>query len=350
METTKVPAPAGVATVKDVAERAGVSTATVSRVLSGTGSVREPLKTKVVAAARALGYRPNRAARDLRARTTRTIGVLIPDIENPFFTSVVCGIEHTLQATGHTLLLANYNEDPSRERAHLETFRAENIGGLIFAASGSPAADYVDMVEGGLPMVAVSRAPARLRTDQVTVANRDGAYSGTAHLIARGHRRVALVNGPAVFNTARDREQGYRDAFQDARLAVDESLIVHSDFRQAAGHDAMVRILELRARPTAVFAGSNLLTLGALQAIHEANLEIPSQIAIVGFDDMPWATSLRPPLTTVAQPAFDVGRTAAELLLERIRKPDQPRKHVVLETELIVRASCGSVVSRRSQS
>jgi DNA-binding LacI/PurR family transcriptional regulator len=339
--------PPAVATIKDVAGRAGVSTATVSRVLSGITGVREPLKSQVIDAARMLGYRPNRAARDLRARSSRTIGVLIPDIENPFFTSVIRGIEETLQATGYSLQLANYNEDPDRETTHLETFRAEGVGGLIFAASRTPSPLYQLLSDSGMTMVAVSRAPGRLRVDQVTTANRDGAYTATTHLISRGHRRVAFINGPAELNTARDRQEGYEAALRDSGLPVEERLIVHCDFRQRAGYEAMNRILESGSKPTAVFAASNLLTLGALQAIHEHALDIPGQIAIVGFDDMSWAMSLRPPLTTVAQPAIEVGQTAAQLLLDRLRKPDQPRKQIVLETHLMVRASCGPVHAKR---
>jgi LacI family transcriptional regulator len=339
---TDSPRISGVATAKDVAELAGVSTATVSRVLSGVVSVSEPLRAKVSQAARQLGYRPNRAARDLRARSTRTIGVLIPDIENPFFTSVICGIEQMLQEAGYTLLLANYNEDPERESAHLETFRAEGVAGLIFAASSDPSPLYQQLADSGMAMVAVSRLPGRLRTDQVLVANRDGAYAATAHLISRGYSRIALINGPEQLNTARERQQGYEEALGEAGLTVDEKLIAHCDFRQTSGHACMQRLLSLSSRPMAVFAASNLLTLGALQAIHEANLAIPSEIAIVGFDDMSWAMSLRPPLTTVAQPATEVGRTSAELLLQRIRTPDQPRKQIMLETRLIIRASCGS--------
>jgi DNA-binding LacI/PurR family transcriptional regulator len=334
--------PPSIATVKHVAELAGVSTATVSRVLSGLSGVREPLRTKVVAAARKLGYQPNRAARDLRARSSRTIGVLIPDIENPFFTSVIRGIEETLHAAGYTLLLANFNEDPAREAAQLATFRAEGVGGLIFAASREPAPVYQHLSEAGMAMVAVSRTIGKLRVDQVTVGNRDGAFHAITHLIGLGHTRIAMITGPAEFNTARERQQGYEDALRAARLPVDEKLIVHCDFRQTAGHNAMRRLLEAQSRPTAVFAGSNLLTLGTLQAIHESELDIPGDIAIIGFDEMAWAMSLRPPLTTVAQPALEVGRTAAELLLDRIRKPEQPRKQVVLETQLIVRASCGA--------
>lgn len=331
-----------VATVKEVAERAGVSTATVSRVLSGSAGVREPLKSRVLAAAQSLGYRPNRAARDLRVRSSRTVGVLIPDIENPFFTSVVCGIEEALSETDYSLLLANYNENPEQETRRLETFRAEGVRGLIFVASRAPSRLYADLESAGIAMVAVSRVPHRVRTDQVTVANRDGAYAATAHLAGRGYTRIGIINGPAALTTARERQSGYEDALREAGLPVDESLVIHCDFRQAAGHAAMQRLLDLPSPPRALFAASNLLTLGALQAIHERGLEIPGQVAIVGFDEMPWAMSLRPPLTTVAQPAFEVGRTAAELLLDRIQKPTMTRRQIVLETRLIIRASCGS--------
>jgi LacI family transcriptional regulator/LacI family repressor for deo operon, udp, cdd, tsx, nupC, and nupG len=161
-------------------------------------------------------------------------------------------------------------------------------------------------------------------------------------LIRLGHKRIAIINGPLVFTTALDRQAGYEDALRETGMTVEEGLIVHCAFKQSAGYFAMRQLLELADRPTAVFAASNLLTLGALQAVHECNLAIPDEMAIVGFDEMPWAMSLRPPLTTVAQPAFEVGRTAAELLLARVREPSMPRRQVVLETRLIIRSSCGS--------
>jgi len=330
-----------VPTVKEVAEHAGVSTATVSRALSGSASVREPLRSRVLEAARSLSYRPNRAARDLRVRSSRAVGVLIPDIENPFFTSVVCGIEDVLRKTDYSLLLANYNEDPDQEDRRLELFRAEGIRGLIFAASRTPSRLYAELGKAGIALVAVSRVLPRLRVDEVTVANREGAHAATTHLIRLGHQRIGIINGPLVFATARGRQGGYEDALQEAGVALDANLVVHCAFNQAAGYSAMQQLLGLASPPTAVFAGSNLLTLGALQAIHERELDIPGQIAIVGFDDMPWAISLRPPLTAVAQPSFDVGRTAAELVLARIREPALPRRQVVLETRLVIRSSCG---------
>ena len=330
-----------VPTIKEVAQRAGVSTATVSRALSGSAGVREPLRSRILEAARSLSYRPNRAARDLRVRSSRAVGVLIPDIENPFFTSLVSGIEDALRNTDYSLLLASYNEVPAQEARRLELFRAEGVRGLIFAASRAPSSLYTELEKSGMALVAVSRSGPRLRIDQVTVANREGAHAATAHLIQLGHKRIAIINGPLVLTTASERQEGYEDALREAGIAVDENLVIHCPFKQTAGYSAMRRILELADLPTAVFAGSNLLTLGALQAIHERHLAIPGDMAIVGFDEMPWAMSLSPPLTTVAQPAFEVGRTAAELLLARIREPSVARRQVVLETQLIVRSSCG---------
>jgi LacI family transcriptional regulator len=328
-------------TVRDVAERAGVSAASVSRALSGGRGVRESVRSRILQVAQELSYRPNRAARDLRVRCTRAIGVLIPDIENPFFTSLVCGIEDVLGKTDYSLLLASYNEDPAQEERRLEVFRAEGVCGLIFAASHSPSRLYSDLAKAGVALVAVSRDVSRLPADQVTVANQEGAHAAISHLIQLGHKRIGIINGPLVFTTARDRQAGYELALRESGIAVDETLVIHTDFRQSCGYSAMRQFLQLPTPPTAVFTGSNLLTLGALQAIHEQHLGIPNDIAIVGFDDLPWAMSLRPPLTTVAQPAFDVGRTAAELLVARVREPGLPRRQVVLETELIVRSSCG---------
>jgi DNA-binding LacI/PurR family transcriptional regulator len=337
-----------VPTLKEVALKAGVSTATVSRALSGSVGVSEPLRSQILEAARSLSYRPNRAARDLRVRSSRAVGVLIPDIENPFFTSLVRGIEDVLGKTDYSLLLASYDENPDQEARRLELFRAESVCGLIFAASRTPSSIYSELERDGLTLVAVSRRIPRVRADEVTVATREGAHVATSHLIQLGHKRIAMINGPTAFPTARDRQMGYEDALRVAGMAIKNDLVVHCAFKQAAGRLSMLQLLDLPKPPTAVFAASNLLTLGALQAIHERQISIPGQIAVVGFDDMPWATSLRPPLTTVAQPAYEAGRTAAEMLLARVRDPSLPRRQVVLETELIIRSSCGFADSKQS--
>lgn len=331
--------PSAVPTVRDVAARAGVSTATVSRVLAGARGVQPELVNRVRQAARELRYRPNRIARHLRTRQTHTVGVLMPDIENPFFTNLVGGIDELLQAAGYSLLLANYNESADRERVLLNTLRAEGVAGIIFACSDAPAAEYGELAAACLPLVGISRIPPGVAVDLVTVSNAEGARSAVEHLLALGHRRIAFINGPRAVSTARERQAGFEAAFQCAGLAVPRDLIVYADFRHAGGRDAMQSLLALVERPSAVFVGSNLMTLGALQSIREAGLKVPSDISIAGFDDMPWAISLDPPLTVVAQPSREVGINAARLLLDRISDPGRPPRHVVLDTRLIVRAS-----------
>jgi LacI family transcriptional regulator len=334
-------------TVRDVARHAQVSTATVSRVLAGTDPVREDLRERVFRASNELGYTPNRVARNLRVRSTRMIGVVVPDIENPFFTSAICGIEEVLQSANYSLLLGNYGENPKRENELLGTLRAEGAAGIILTPSNAPEAEYRDLIQAHIPTVAISRSTARLNVDSVTVANRAGARAATEHLIRLGHRKIAFINGPLVISTARERQTGYEEAFAAADLPILSELIFHGDFRQKSGYQAMQLLLKLTSPPTAVFTASNLFTLGALQAIHEGGWKIPEQIAVVGFDDLAWATSLQPPLTAVAQPARDVGVTAARLLLDRLAEPDRPTRRIVLETRLVVRASCGAPLHDR---
>ena len=327
-------------TVKQVAERAGVSTATVSRVLSGAPYVSDGLNHRVREAARELNYQLNRIARNLRTRTSRAVGVVIPDIENPFFGRVVCGIEDVLQAAGYSLLLSHSNENPNREQINLRTFLAEGVAGIIFTSSSTETSEYEHLLKTGMPLVAVSRILPGIKVDMVTVTNSEGAHAAVSHLIALGHKRIGMINGPAWISTSRQRLLGYEQAFAAAGLPVPRDLVQHVDWRQTGGYHAMQTLLQM-APPTAVFVGSNLLTLGALQGIHERGLSIPGDIAVVGFDDLPWATSLQPPLSVVAQPAFEVGVTAARLLLDRLHDPARPPRHITLETRLIVRASCG---------
>jgi DNA-binding LacI/PurR family transcriptional regulator len=328
-------------TIRDVAEAADVSTATVSRALAGKGQVTDELKDRIFEAIRRLRYTPNRVARNLRSRTTRMIGVVVPDIENPFFTSIIGGIEEVLQAANYSLLLANYNENPAKEYALLRTLIAEGAAGIIFTPSNAPKADYQDLVREPTALVAISRYPEGLSVDVVAVANSSGARVATDHLIRLGHKTIAFINGPIGISTARERQAGYLEAFAAAGLEPQRDLIVYGGFRQHGGYRAMQALLSLDRQPTAVFTGSNLMTLGALQAIHERGLRIPKQIAVVGYDDLPWATSLQPPLTAVAQPARDVGVTAARLLLDRLAEPGRPTRRIILDTHLVVRVSCG---------
>lgn len=328
-------------TIKQVADLAGVSTATVSRVLDDSSGVSQDLIDRVRDAVRTLDYHPNRAARNLRKRVTQTVGVVISDIQNPFFTSVVRGIEKVLVEANFVLLLCNSDEDPKREKIHLATLKSEGVAGIILATTRSDAESYQQLLNNRTSLVGIDRTPEQLSMDVVSVTNTRGAFNAVSHLADLGHRRIGLISGPRQLSTARERFEGYEEAVRSRNLTQSDDLIQFGDFRQTGGYRLMQDLLDLPQPPTAVLVANNLMTLGALQAIHERNLIIPDQIAVVGFDDMPWATSLQPPLTAVAQPTYELGMTAAQLLLDRLREPDRPFRHVVLETQLMIRASSG---------
>lgn len=333
-------------TIKRVAARAGVSIATVSRVFADPGTVSEALRTRVEEAARALNYRPSRAARTLRVGTSQAVGVVIPDLENPFFTAVVRGIEVVLRPAGFTLLLANSDEDAAREREVLQTLRADGVAGIIFVPINNARDAYRDVLAPPLQVVAVDRLPSNLRTDLVTVDNVEGTRLGVEHLFALGHRDVGLLAGPSRHSTAKERERGYHEALRAAGRPARTDLVHYGDFREDGGYEGMKALMALPKRPTAVFVTNNLMTLGAFRAVHEAGIRIPDEVALVGFDDMPWATSLNPPLTAVSQPSQEIGSSAAELLLDRIARPERTIRHVILETTLAVRASCGATAHK----
>ena len=328
-----------VPTIKQVAERAGVSVATVSRVLAGKGFTSPERVERVRAAVQTLDYRPNRAARNLRTRVTQVVGVVISDIQNPFFTSVVRGIEKVLEGAGYTLILCNSDEEPHREQVLLATLRAESVAGVIISPTRADSEAVHQMVLNGTPLVTIDRTLSMTSVDSVAVANTQGAFTAVNHLLKLGHKCIGMISGPDQASTAKERKDGYLQALQAALLQPCTGMIQYGNFRQEGGYHAMNALLDLPQPPTAVLVGNNLMTLGALQAIHERSLAIPQDIAIVGFDDMSWATSLQPPLTAVAQPTYELGVTAAELLLERIHDPQRPVRHIILETRLIVRAS-----------
>jgi LacI family transcriptional regulator, galactose operon repressor len=336
----------GAATIIDVAAEAGVSTATVSRVLAGLDGVTEHLRRRVNRAAAKLNYHPNRMARGLRVGQTKVIGVIIPDLRNPFFTSVAYGIEAALYQEGYTLVLGNSDGQPERERMQLGILRAEGVAGLVFIAGNSPASGYEMLRKWDLPVVAVDRSPGGLEVDFVRSDNRGGIRQAVNHLLTLGYREIGLITGPAGIDVAEERLGGYQDELRSAGIPWRESFVIYSDFQLAGGYAAMKRLLDLSPPPRAVVVANNLMTLGALQTLQERGVRVPEELAIVGFDDLPWAGVLGPPLTAVAQPAEELGRTAARLLLERLKDPSAIVQQVVLPTRLMVRASCGALAAR----
>lgn len=327
-------------TIKQVAELAGVSTATVSRVISGSGPVTKKLLKRVQNAIEQLDYHPNQMARRLRRRNTKLVGVIISDIQNPYFSTLVEGIESVLLENGYLLLLGNSSEDPEREQQHLDIFMSEHVSGVIFASTGDDISHYKKFCAAGIPLVAADRKLTEMEVDSIQLANDDAAFKAVSHFLSEGHRRIGLISGPDSLSTGSERREGYQRAILSAGLPIDEELIRTSNFRQEGGYQAMGALLDLPDPPTAVLVANNLMTLGALQRIHECDLNIPDQISLIGFDDMAWAPSLRPPLTVLAQPVYEMGITAARLLLGRINEPEAPFQHVTFEAKLIIRASC----------
>ena len=328
--------------MRDVAAAAGVSTATVSRVLANHSVVRKSVRDVVLQAIQELNYHPNRIARDLRSGMRKVIGVIIPDLQNPFLTEVVQGVETVLCQAGYSLVLGNSAGLADREQTHLSLVRGEGAAGLIIIPSNDPKADYQQLLSWDIPVVAVDRMPNNLQIDFVSTTNYQGAREATEHLLSHDYREIGFINGPQKVSVAQQRMAGYADALMAAGIALQEQFIIHSDFRQAGGRAAMHRLLRLSKPPRAVLVGNNLMTLGVVQAIHEAGKRIPDEIAVFGFDDMPWAMSLRPPLSAVAQPAEEVGRAAAQMLLERLSDPRRLVRQLVLPTRLVVRSSCGN--------
>jgi DNA-binding LacI/PurR family transcriptional regulator len=330
--------------IKDVARRAGVSTATVSRVLANRPYASEETKERVARAVADLHYRPNRVARSLRIQRSAIVALIIPDIENPFFHRIVRAVQDTMAAHQCAVFLCNTDENLEKQALSIDLVRAEQVAGVIIA----PVSEH-DRPQGVLrrldmPTVVIDRKMADLKVDTVRVENAAAAEAAVAHLIADGHRRIGAVLGTDLATTGRERREGYARALSAHGIAVEEELIaigpVDGANRQNIGYGLVQRLLDLPKPPTAIFTGTNLLTLGVLQALQERELSIPDDVAIAAFDEIDWMPVFRPALTAVAQPVYEIGRQAAELLLERFNEPDRPSQDLVLPASLIIRQSC----------
>lgn len=340
------------ATINDVARAAGVSPATVSRVFNG-GRVSAERVARVRRAAAELGFAPNRVARSLRKQRGSVIGLIIPDIENPFFTSLARGVEDAAQQTNLSVVLCNSDEDVDKERRYLDIALAEQMAGVIVAAASRSRTDLSPLAERGMPVVAVDRRPRGASVDAVLVDNEHGGEAATTHLLCCGYRRIACITGPQGASTSEERLAGHRAAlrefhrerYEDSAAAEQaaaeaESLVRHADFRVEGGREAMRDLLDLAAerRPDAVFVANNLMAVGALQALSEAGLS-PPEFGVLSFGAVPWAPLVRPSLTTVELPSYDLGWTAAGLLQDRIAGRESPLQTVVLRTALRIRES-----------
>ena len=329
------------ASLQEVARRAKVSTATVSRVLNQSDKVVPATRAIVEQALRELGYRPSRVARRLRMSSGRAhlVGLIIPDIQNPFYAEIARGVEDAAYAAEYALLLCNSDENADKERFYLDVMRSESVDGIVLPPFDETDVAVADMLETGMPMVCVDRSMSKIATDLVEVDNHRGAFDAVTHLLDRGHNDIGLIEGRPQVSTSRERRRGYLDALAARGVSVRKDLMRSGDFKQESGRVLANALLDLRRAPTALFVCNNLMTLGALAAVHQRKLRVPADAAIVGFDDFPWAEALDPPLTVVRQPAYDVGRQAMELLLKRIMEPARPPVTLRLLPELVVRHS-----------
>jgi DNA-binding LacI/PurR family transcriptional regulator len=337
------------ASLKDVAKKAGVSNATVSRVLNNVPSVSPDIRARVNKAIRQLKYQPNRVARRLRSRggQKKLIGLLIPDIQNPFYIDVVRGVEDIVYANNYAVYVCNFAQDEKKERLYIDIMKSESIDGLIVAPFSEHDEAVISLLKRGLPIVCVDRGLSDIDVDLIVVDNFQGAYDAVDLLIRNGHRRIAYVGGLYSIPTSRQREAGYRKALLDNSIELIPELIKFGDSKHESGKKLTAELLDLESPPTAIFTGNNLITLGALETIHARGLHIPNDVAIIGFDDMYWSISLNPPLTAVRQSGYEIGRRAASMLFERIEEPSREAVKVTLKTKLIIRSSCGTTYSKQ---
>jgi len=335
----------GPVTMRQIAERAQVSIGTVSHVINGTARVRTKLRMRVQEAIRSLGFQPSALAQGLRLNRTKMLGMIIPDITNPFFPGVVRGAEDVAFRNSYRLVLCN--TEPAKEAlyvAELRSFRAAGL--LIIPAAGSDLrAELSSGTPATQPVVCVDRCPEGWTGDAVVVDNEEGAYQAAKHLIRSGHRHLAVITGPALLANAIERLNGFKRALREARLSIASEFVQEAAFDTRSGYQAAKRLLRMLPRPTAIFACNDLMALGVLHALHELDLRCPEDVSLVGFDNLEVCEYTNPALTSVYQSGYQMGAAAAGLLLERIKGLQDAPRHIALETELKLRKSVMSIAN-----
>jgi DNA-binding LacI/PurR family transcriptional regulator len=336
------------ATIRQVAAAAGVSDATVSRVLNNPNSVSPELAARVQAAVQQLGYRPNRSARDLRVgRSFKRVGFLVSNIQNPFFTDILKGVEQTLIPNQVAVIVGNSNNDVKYEQLNLEIMLEEQVSGLIIQFCSNRPKNYLDLAQSGVPVVCVDHVPAGMLLDSVVANNCEAMAQATRHLLALGHRRFALVGGPLDHDTAIERQRGFVLALAEAGLGAESYAIENGQWLLGGFYAAAQQLLARMQPPFALLTVNNDATTATLKAIRERQWRIPEDVAFVGFDEMPWTDAYNPPLTVVDQHPYHIGAVAAELLFSRMRNPKRPVQQAKLACGLVVRQSCGTPLVQR---
>jgi len=330
------------ATIKDVAREARVSVATVSRVFNDSGPVSAAARQRILDVAARLRYAPHGAARSLITSKTSTLGALLPDLYGEFFSEVIRGMDQAAQRRGYHLLVSSSHDAKAEIEAALRAMRGR-VDGLIVMSPHLDAPTLVANVPAALPVVLLNCAVRGEGYDALTIENQRGAYRMARHLLSLGHRSIAMIRGAAGNYDAAERLKGYRKALREAGIEPRPEWEMPGDFTETSGFRAIAQLLALEERPTAVFAANDAMAIGALSALREAGVHVPEEIAVVGFDDIPLARYMSPPLSSVRVPIAELGTRAVEMLLRAIdEKNEHKRRRQRLETTLVVRRSCGA--------
>jgi len=329
-------------TIRDVARLAGVAPITVSRVINNNDYASKETRLRVLQAIEQLGYVPNSLSQSFRWKQTGLLALLVTDITNPFWTTVARGIEDAVSDAGFNVILCNTDENAEEVERYLRVLLAKQIDGVFIVPASSDSEQIKALKRQGIPAIVLDRRLPELLLDAVRCDSEQGAYLVTQYLLSLGHHRIALINGPAGLSTVEDRLEGYLRAFAEANLTPCSELIFNGHFTFESGEELATRALSITPPPTAIFAANNFLALGSIKALRERGMQIPADISLAGFDDLPFTQLIEPALTVATQPAYEMGRKAVELLLARLAKtlPDQPQE-IILPTGLIIRQSCG---------
>ncbi|MGA6981621.1 MAG: LacI family DNA-binding transcriptional regulator [Candidatus Sulfotelmatobacter sp.] len=335
------------ATIAEVAKRARSSTGTVSNVIRGTARVSPALRARVEAAIRDLDFHPNEIARSLKVNQTYMLGLVLPDVTNPFFPQVIRGAEDRALERGFLLVTANTDEQIERERRIVSALRSRRVDGILLAPTRGKDVDHIRRtIDSGIPVVCLDRLPTGMKIDAVLLDNVRGAQECVRHLIRTGYRSIAIITGPLELGVARERLRGYEEGLREAGIAVAKDLILEGDFRERSGYELAKHLLLQFARPSAILVSNGMMALGVLQAFEELGVRCPEDVALATFDDIVGGQSFHPHLTVVAQPGYEIGALGAAMLMDRIegRAPKQPTVARMAAT-LIVRESTRSQLS-----
>lgn len=338
------------ATIKEVAEHARVSVATVSRVVNNSGYVSTSLRERVEESMRTLEYKPSALARSLRRQETRTIGVLVPQLNQPFFSALIFAMEKTLFGDDYRTLICSSEEDPFKESTYIDILLRQRVDGVIYVPSGQNAEYARRLLQADIPVVLIDRDFPELPISRVVSDNYGGAYLAAQHLLNLGHRRVGLIGGPAYSHSMQARAEGAQQAMRDFGGQVDPSLLMMSTLPEfELGYQAALRLMKRADPPTAIFAFNDVIAVGAMHAASQMGYSLPGDLSVIGFDDIPLAAYVIPELTTVAQPIYGIGQTAVEVMLRKLANPDQPLEKIKLETRLVVRKSTAAPRQKEDQ-